>query len=104
MLSVPVADKVDCLCIGFIRDYAGILPTASHAYNFQANAYHFTDNTVMANNAASQADVAVDPTLQVSLLHAQRHICTGCTDCHHKTGHMHHINKSYLESWKCVFN
>jgi len=49
-----------------MRDYASILPTASHAYNFQANAYNFTDNTVMANNLASQADVAVDPTLQVS--------------------------------------
>ncbi len=51
---------------GFMRDYASILPTASHAYNFQANAYNFTNNTVMANNLASQADVAVDPTLQAS--------------------------------------
>ena len=59
-----------------MRDYASILPTASHAYNFQANAYNFTDNTVMANNAASQANVAVDPTLQVSLLQAQQYVCT----------------------------
>lgn len=55
-----------------MRDYASILPTASHAYNFQANAYNFTNNTVMADNLASQADVAVDPTLQVSQWFAHR--------------------------------
>ena len=50
-----------------MRNYASILPTASHAYNFQANAYGFTDNTKPANNAASKSNMAVDPTLQVSL-------------------------------------
>lgn len=38
----------------------------SHAYNFQANAYGFTDTTRKADNAASEANVAVDPTLQVN--------------------------------------
>ena len=56
---------------GFMRDYASILPTASHAYNFQANAYGWTNNTAPATNAASQANEAVDPTLQVLNLHAQ---------------------------------
>ncbi|DBB11781.1 hypothetical protein WJX82_002476 [Trebouxia sp. C0006] len=63
-LSCVDYDRTQDICYGFMRDYASILPTASHAYNFQANAYNFTNNTVMANNLASQADVAVDPTLQ----------------------------------------
>lgn len=36
----------------------------SHAYNFQANAYGFIDASKAADNQASEADVAVDPTLQ----------------------------------------
>ncbi len=54
-----------CMCAGFMRNYESILPTASHAYNFQLNAYNWTNTTAPATNAASQADVAVDPTLQV---------------------------------------
>lgn len=54
-----------------MRNYASILPTASHAYNFQANAYGWTNNTAPATNAASAANVAVDPTLQVSWLPQQ---------------------------------
>ena len=50
-----------------MRNYASVLPIMSHAYNFQANAYNFTNSSVMANNAASAADPAVDPTLQVAL-------------------------------------
>ena len=50
---------------GYLRDYAAVLPVMSHAYNFQANAYGFTDTTRKADNQASRADVAVDPTLQV---------------------------------------
>ena len=69
--GVPQAILISAYA-GFMRDYASILPTASHAYNFQANAYNFTNNTVMANNLASQADVAVDPTLQVSRRFAHR--------------------------------
>lgn len=40
----------------------------SHAYNFQENAYGFSDVTRAADNQASKANVAVDPTLQVSSL------------------------------------
>ncbi len=36
-----------------------------HAYNFQENAYGCSDVTRAADNQASEANVAVDPTLQV---------------------------------------
>lgn len=50
---------------GYLRNYASVLPVMSHAYNFQIDAYGFTDTTRKADNQASQADVAVDPVLQV---------------------------------------
>ena len=76
----PVLHKQDAYCFqrisvdrklpglaGYLRDYAAILPVMSHAYNFQANAYGFTDASRAADNQASEADLAVDPTLQVRL-------------------------------------
>lgn len=51
---------------GYLRDFSAILPVMSHAYNFQENAYGFKDTSRPADNAASEADAAVDPTLQVN--------------------------------------
>lgn len=50
-----------------------------HAYNFQKNAYGFSDATRVADNQASEADVAVDPTLQViSLCNNRQPQLAGC--------------------------
>jgi len=52
------------VCYGYIRNYATTLPLMGHSYNFQARAYNFTDASRAADNAASQAGLAVDPTIQ----------------------------------------
>ncbi|DBA99469.1 hypothetical protein WJX82_005649 [Trebouxia sp. C0006] len=63
-LSCANYDAAQNVCYGYLRDYAAVLPVMDHAYNFQKNAYGFSDATRVADNQASQADVAVDPTLQ----------------------------------------
>ena len=56
-----------CSLAGYLRNYASVLPVMNHAYNFQIDAYGFSDTTRKADNQASQANVAVDPVLQVKL-------------------------------------